>query len=58
MMKMEMYHCVEIFSDKSEITRYTRWGASDRCHKLNKSNPNERWTVKSCGVHTIHNYRG
>lgn len=53
---MEMYHCVELFSDKSEITYYTRWGAAKRCHDLNKWNPKERWIVKSRGVVYVPNY--
>lgn len=53
---MERFHCVELLSDKSELTHYTRWGAAKRCHDLNKWNPNERWTVKSRGEIYIPNY--
>lgn len=41
------FHCVELVSEKSEISSYpTRWGAERRCHDLNKWNPQERWTVR------------
>ena len=48
------FHCVELVSKKSEISaNRTRWGATKHCHKLNKWNPQERWTVKPLGYHYL-----
>lgn len=55
-MNTEMYHCVEVFSGKSGLTRYTRWQANIICHKLNQWNPDERWIVEPCGVRYIPNH--
>ena len=53
----EHFHCVELISEKSEISRYaTRDGAERRCHNLNQTNPNERWTVRSSGRMYVPNY--
>lgn len=54
---MEHFHCVELISEKSEISGYpTRWGAARRCHDLNIWNPQERWTVQPMGVRYVPNY--
>lgn len=51
------FHCVELVSEKSEISSYpTRWGAEIRCHKLNKWNPQERWTVRPFGIRYVPDY--
>lgn len=51
------FHCVELVSEKSEISSCpTRWGAARRCHDLNKWNPQERWTVRPCGIRYVPNY--
>lgn len=54
---IQHFRCVELISEKSEISSYpTRWGAASRCHELNGWNPQERWTVKSCGLRYFPNY--
>lgn len=51
------FHCVELVSEKSEISSYpTRWGAERRCHDLNKWNPQERWTVRPSGIRYVPDY--
>lgn len=51
------FHCVELVSEKSEISSYpTRWGAASRCHDLNKWDPKERWTVKPFGIRYVPYY--
>lgn len=53
----EHFRCVELFSQKSEISSCpTRWGAAKRCHDLNKWNPQERWVVKPCGIRYVPDY--
>lgn len=56
-MNLQHFHCVELLSEKSEISSYpTRWGASIRCHDLNKWNLQERWTVRPCGIQHVPEY--
>ena len=55
-MLKEMYHCVEAFSGKSGITRFTRLAAHCICHRLNQLNPDEGWIVEPCGVRYIPNH--
>lgn len=51
------FHCVELVSEKSEISSFpTRWGAAMRCHDLNKWNPQERWTVRPFGIRYVPDY--
>lgn len=53
----QYFHCVELVSEKSEISSYpTRWGAEMRCHDLNKWNPQERWTVRPFGFRYVPDY--
>lgn len=54
---MEHFRCVELISEKAEISSYpTRWGAARRCHDLNILNPQERWMVQSIGVRYVPDY--
>ena len=54
---LQKFHCVELVSEKSEISSYpTRFGAARRCHDLNKWNPQERWTVRSARRRYVPNY--
>lgn len=53
----QRFHCVELISEKSEISSYdTRWGAAKRCHDLNKRNPSERWAVNPSGLRYVPDY--
>lgn len=58
---LQLFHCVELVSEKSELSSYpTRWGAERRCHDLNKLEPQERWTVSPSVVRYVpdHNEQG
>ena len=46
----EHFACIEITKAKIDFFKKpTRHGAAIRCHELNKTNPQERWTVISAG---------